>query len=160
MHPEDASSGRLPRPRAAQIKQIKPGSKLLGYFYLSLRDKLSTLSEKRGQSLNLPSEFAKTPQPPYYAVIFTSRRNEDDNGYAAMSRRMMELAAQQPGFLGVESVRDAVGLGITVSYWESEQAIRNWKKNAEHQIAQRSGQKTWYQNYMVRVAKVDRAYGK
>jgi len=102
-------------------------------------------------------EIAQTPKPPYYAVIFSSHRTEGDNGYAAMAERMVALAAQQPGFLGIESVRE--DLGITVSYWESLEAISNWKKNAEHQEAQRSGRQQWYSGFRVRVAKVEREYG-
>lgn len=77
-----------------------------------------------------------------------------------MAEKMVALASRQPGYLGVESVRGADGLGITVSYWESEDAIRQWKKDVEHQVAQESGKRTWYQNYMVRVSKVERACGK
>lgn len=106
------------------------------------------------------SAIAKTPEPPYYAVIFTSERTEDDRGYASVAERMVELAREQPGFLGVESVRGADGRGITVSYWENEAAIRNWKANAEHQAAQRGGQTTWYADYFLRVARVERQYGK
>ncbi len=102
-------------------------------------------------------EIAQTPKPPYYAVIFSSHRTAGDNGYAAMAERMVALAAQQPGFLGIESVRE--DLGITVSYWESLEAISNWKKNAEHQEAQRSGRQQWYSGFRVRVAKVEREYG-
>jgi heme-degrading monooxygenase HmoA len=80
--------------------------------------------------------FAATPQPPYYAAIFTSLRTQTDQGYGEMAERMVELAGQQAGYLGAESTRDAEGFGITVSYWESEEAIRQWKHNAEHQIAQ------------------------
>ena len=83
------------------------------------------------------SEIAKTPEPPYYAVIFSSHRTEGDNGYGEMADRMVELAASQPGFLGMESVRE--DLGITVSYWENLESITNWKKNAEHREAQRLG---------------------
>src|SRR5687767_15917283 len=75
--------------------------------------------------------FARTPEPPYYAVIFTSTRTAVDEGYGAMADRMVELASQQPGFLGVESTRGADGLGITVSYWASLEAIAAWKANAE-----------------------------
>lgn len=74
-----------------------------------------------------------------------------------MAERMAELAAQQPGYLGMESARE--GLGITVSYWESLEAIRNWKKNAEHQEAQRLGHQQWYSSFRVRIAKVEREYG-
>ena len=77
-----------------------------------------------------------------------------------MAQRMAELARQQPGYLGVESVRGADGFGITVSYWQSEEAIRNWKFQAEHQVAQETGIKNWYEHYELRVAKVERAYGK
>ena len=109
----------------------------------------------------MPSNgLAKTPHPPYYAVIFTSLRTEGDNGYSQMADSMDALASQQPCFLGVETVRSADGLGITVSYWESEEAIRNWKKNAEHKVAQELGKQIWYQSYMVRVAKIERNYGK
>jgi heme-degrading monooxygenase HmoA len=97
-------------------------------------------------------------EPPYYAVIFSSRRTEGDNGYAEMAARMEELAATMPGFLGIESARGADGFGITVSYWESEEAIANWKKHAEHLIAQRRGRGEYYSDYQVRVAKVERAY--
>jgi len=102
--------------------------------------------------------FAKTPQPPYYAVIFTSQRTDADKGYGSTAERMLELAAQQPGYLGVESVRDGSGLGITVSYWESEQAIAHWRADAEHKIARETGRKQWYSHYELRVAKVERAY--
>lgn len=77
-----------------------------------------------------------------------------------MAERMVDLAAQQPGFLGVESVRDPGGLGITVSYWESEEAIRRWKANAEHRQAQQQGRQQWYASYHLRIARVERDYGK
>ena len=101
--------------------------------------------------------IANTPKPPYYAVIFTSMRTDVDAGYDAMAQRMEQLAAQQPGFLGVESARD--GVGITVSYWESEAAIAAWKRNAEHLVAQERGQREWYAAYRTRVCKVEREYG-
>lgn len=104
------------------------------------------------------SGFATTPEPPYYAVIFTSQRREGDNGYGEMADRMMDLAAQQPGYLGAESARDASGLGITVSYWSSLEAIKQWKANGEHLDAQREGRRSWYTHFEVRVSKVERAY--
>ena len=103
------------------------------------------------------SDIANTPKTPYYAVIFSSHRTDGDNGYAEMAARMAELAAQQPGYLGMESARE--NLGITVSYWESLEAIRNWKQNAEHQEAQRLGHQQWYSSFRVRIAKVEREYG-
>lgn len=101
--------------------------------------------------------MAQTPAPPYVAVIFTSLRTEGDNGYAAMSAAMDELARAQPGYLGIESARDQVG--ITVSYWRDEQAARDWKQVAQHLIAQRRGREVWYRDYRVRVATVVRDYG-
>jgi heme-degrading monooxygenase HmoA len=103
------------------------------------------------------TEISNTPKPPYYAVIFSSHRTDGDNGYAEMAERMADLAAQQPGYLGMESARE--NLGITVSYWESLEAIRNWKQNAEHQEAQRLGHQQWYSSFRVRIAKVEREYG-
>ena len=103
------------------------------------------------------SDIADTPKPPHYAVIFSSHRTDGDNGYGEMAERMAELAAQQPGYLGMESARE--GLGITVSYWESLEAIRNWKQNAEHKEAQRLGHQQWYSSFRVRIAKVEREYG-
>lgn len=101
--------------------------------------------------------IAKTPPPPYYAVIFTSLRTDAEHeAYSAMAEHMVELAAQQPGFLGMESVRD--GLGITVSYWDSPEAIRNWKANTEHRIAQQYGRDKWYKNFKTRICKVERDY--
>lgn len=108
----------------------------------------------------LSAKIATTPKPPYYAVIFTSLRTEGDRGYDLMAAKMVELAAQQPGFLGVESVRDPGGLGVTVSYWESEAAIRRWKSNAEHRVAQEQGRGQWYSEYQLRIARVEREYGK
>ena len=110
--------------------------------------------------MSAANTIARTPDPPYYAVIFTNQRTDGDRGYGEMASRMMELAARQPGFLGAESTRDANGFGITVSYWQSEEAIHHWKANAEHLRAQEAGKKTWYANYALRVAKVERAYGK
>lgn len=101
--------------------------------------------------------FARTPTPPYYAVIFTSLRTPGDDGYAAMAGRMVALAAQQPGFLGVESARD--GLGITVSYWADLESIAAWKANAEHLQAQRLGHEKWYAGFKTRIARVERDYG-
>lgn len=101
------------------------------------------------------SRIAKTPEPPYYAVIFASQRTEGDNGYGIMADKMVELASRQEGFLGVESARDE-GLGITVSYWESLEAIKNWKDNAAHQVAQEKGKTEWYKNFSLRVCKVER----
>jgi heme-degrading monooxygenase HmoA len=101
--------------------------------------------------------IAQTPQPPYYAVIFTSLRTAGDNGYDAMSNKMVELAKQQPGYLGFESGRSETG--ITVSYWDSLDAIKNWKMNVDHQLAQKSGRDKWYSQYKVRICKVERDYG-
>jgi heme-degrading monooxygenase HmoA len=102
--------------------------------------------------------FAPFVQPPYYVVIFTSRRTPGENGYGAMAERMGTLAAAQPGYLGFESVRNPEGFGVTLSYWESPEAIRAWKDHAEHSIAQDTGLKAWYEHYEVRVARVERAY--
>ncbi len=106
------------------------------------------------------STVAATPPPPYYAVIFTSLRTGSERGYDSMAERMIELAGSQPGFLGVESVRGGDGLGITVSYWTTERAIADWKANAEHRVAQETGKRLWYTNYQIRIAKVERAYGR
>ncbi len=105
------------------------------------------------------SRFASTtPEPPYYAVIFSSQRRGDDTGYAAMAERMVELAALQRGFLGVESCRDADGFGITVSYWDSPVAIAAWKADVEHLRAQALGRSDWYAHYELRIARVERAH--
>jgi heme-degrading monooxygenase HmoA len=104
--------------------------------------------------------FAALPEPPYWAVIFSSRRREPDPDYDRMADRMLELAARQPGFLGAESARGAEGFGITVSYWADEAAIARWKAHAEHRLAQELGRGRWYEHYELRIAKVERAYGK
>jgi len=100
--------------------------------------------------------IAATPAPPYYAVIFTSLRIDDDNGYGKMAEAMEGLAGTQPGFLGIESARDR--LGITVSYWESLEAIAAWKQNARHLVAQQRGRDIWYEEFKVRVCRVERDY--
>ena len=105
------------------------------------------------------SGFARLPKPPYYAVIFSSKRRDGDHGYAETAQRMEELVAQQPGFLGVESTRDASGFGITVAYFESEEAIAGWRNHAEHAAARERGRNEWYQHFELRIALVERAYG-
>ena len=103
--------------------------------------------------------IAATPEPPYLAVIFSSRRTEGDQGYGAMAERMVELAREQPGFLSVESARGADGFGITVSYWRDEAAVTAWKANAEHLVAQRLGRERWYADFRLRVCRVEREHG-
>lgn len=100
--------------------------------------------------------IAQTPQPPYYAVIFTSLRTDVDNGYGNMADAMVSLAEQQPGYLGIESAREDVG--ITVSYWATLEDIKNWKENAQHQLAQKMGKEMWYAAFKTRVCKVERDY--
>ena len=100
--------------------------------------------------------LAQTPTPPYYAVIFTSVKMENDEGYDEMAERMVELAQQQPGFLGVESARNEIG--ITVSYWTDLTSIKNWREHAEHTIAREKGRSDWYKAFKTRIAKVERDY--
>jgi heme-degrading monooxygenase HmoA len=100
--------------------------------------------------------LAETPATPYYAVIFTSIRSNETTGYEAMAEAMVSLAAQQPGFLGVESAHDS--LGITVSYWESLEAIATWKQNSAHLVAQQRGRDLWYRAFKTRICRVERDY--
>ncbi|RED44576.1 heme-degrading monooxygenase HmoA [Winogradskyella eximia] len=93
---------------------------------------------------------------PYYAVIFTSTQSQDIDGYSEMAEKMENLAKQQTGFIGIDSARDDVG--ITVSYWESLEAIKNWKANTEHLLAQQKGREQWYNWYNVKICKVEREY--
>jgi heme-degrading monooxygenase HmoA len=102
------------------------------------------------------SQIATTPNPPYYAVIFTSERTEEDNGYTEMAEKMEELAKQQEGFLGIESAKE--NIGITVSYWRDLESIRKWKMNTAHLEAQEKGKSTWYKNYKTRICLVERDY--
>jgi heme-degrading monooxygenase HmoA len=101
--------------------------------------------------------IANTPSAPYFAVIFTSVRTDDDVEYAEMAARMSQLAEQQEGFLGVESARAEIG--ITVSYWTTLEAIQKWKANSEHLLAQKYGREKWYSLYKTRICRVERDYG-
>ena len=93
----------------------------------------------------------------YYAVIFTSKRTADDEeAYSGMARNMLDLAASQPGFLGVEHARDTTG--ITISYWDSLKSISDWKAHSEHRIAQEYGRDKWYESYHIRICRVEREY--
>jgi heme-degrading monooxygenase HmoA len=94
--------------------------------------------------------------PPYYAVIFTSVRTENTEGYAEMASLMEKLAKEQEGFLGIESAREEIG--ITVSYWKDLESIKNWKQNIDHIQAQQKGRSTWYKSYTTRIALVEREY--
>ncbi len=99
---------------------------------------------------------AKTPKPPYYAVIFTFQRTSIDEGYYKVANRMVDLAKEQPGFLGYESAREEIG--ITISYWKNLESIKNWKKNVEHIPAQKDGKAKLYKSYKVRICKVEKDY--
>ncbi len=106
------------------------------------------------------SRFAGTPEPPYYAVIFSSQRNATGEAdYAAAAERMFDLVQQQPGFLGAESTRDAGGFGITVAYFDSEENIKRWRNHTEHAAVRERGRREWYEHFELRVARVERAYG-
>ena len=100
--------------------------------------------------------IAKTPNPPYYAVIFSTIRTNIEEGYEETAQQMEELAKQQEGYLGIESAKDSIG--ITVSYWESLEAIKKWKNNIEHTVARNKGRALWYQYYKLRICKVERDY--
>jgi heme-degrading monooxygenase HmoA len=100
--------------------------------------------------------IAKTPNPPYYAVIFSTIRTNIEEGYEETAQQMEELAKQQEGYLGIESAKDSIG--ITVSYWESLEAITKWKNNIEHTVARNKGRALWYQYYKLRICKVERDY--
>jgi heme-degrading monooxygenase HmoA len=102
------------------------------------------------------SNIAKTPEPPYYAVIFSSLQSENLADYQETAARMEELAAMQPGYLGFESAREQ--LGIAISYWSDLESIAHWKQNAEHLIAQCTGRKQWYKQYTIRICRVERQY--
>ncbi|SFJ90481.1 antibiotic biosynthesis monooxygenase family protein [Amycolatopsis sacchari] len=99
------------------------------------------------------------PEPPYYAVIFTSRFHDTGDDYEPTSERMLQLAAEQPGFLGVDSARGNDGLGITASYWRDEESIAAWRSHAEHTLARQTGRERWYAAFEVQVARVERSYG-
>ena len=100
------------------------------------------------------NKFAKTPQPPYYAVIFTTVKSEDQEGYQEMNARMFELAQQQKGYLGIESAKGEIGLSVT--YWETMEDVVNWRNHAEHKLAQEKGYSNWYQAFATRVCRVER----
>jgi heme-degrading monooxygenase HmoA len=102
--------------------------------------------------------FANTPEPPYYAVVFTAVASHDQQGYEQMAERMVTLAQHQDGFLGVESAYQD-NAEIVVSYWRDEAAVKNWRNQLEHKQAQKLGRERWYTAYKIRVAKVERAYG-
>lgn len=108
-------------------------------------------------TLKMSTMIAKTPLPPYYAVIFSSERTEGDNGYSDMSEKMVALASAQDGFLGMDTAR--AGIGITVSYWRDLDSIKKWRENSDHLVARRKGRSDWYKSFKVRIAKVERDYG-
>jgi heme-degrading monooxygenase HmoA len=112
---------------------------------------------------NAAPGLARTPEPPYWAVIFAARRNVvPGDGYDETAQQMLVLAARQPGYLGVETAHDGIeheaGIGITVSYWADEESIAAWKRDADHAFAQYEGRARWYDAYELRVAHVERAH--
>ncbi len=106
------------------------------------------------------TKFAPANLTSHYAVIFTSQRGDNLEGYEAMASKMMELAKQMPGYLGVESIGDESGFAITISYWQDLASIKNWRGNSEHKAAQAKGKSDWYKHYEIRIAKIEQAYSK
>jgi heme-degrading monooxygenase HmoA len=104
-------------------------------------------------------EPTRLPEPPYYAAVFISVRTDGDNGFAERDAQMTRLAADQPGFLGVDETHGADGLGITVSYWRDEESIRAWRDQADHTRSRDDGRARWYESYSMHIAKVERSYG-
>lgn len=105
--------------------------------------------------------IVKTPKPPYYAVIFTSQHTQKEwVEYEKTSAKMAELAQGMPGFLGVESVRDDLGFGITSVYWKDLESINAWRDHPEHKKVKKRGRAIWYEKYFLRIAKVEKDYGK
>ncbi|MFF1447524.1 antibiotic biosynthesis monooxygenase family protein [Streptomyces sp. NPDC058274] len=98
-------------------------------------------------------------EPPYYAVVFTSVRTEESDGYGETGERMEELVRGVPGFLGMDHARTPGGLSITVGYFKDEAALQQWRSDAEHRAAQRRGRAEWYERYTLHVAKVERSHG-
>ena len=94
--------------------------------------------------------------PPYYTAIFTSILKEHHPGYEEMAEKMVALAKQQDGFLGIDSTRAEIG--ITVSYWRDLESLRAWGKNSEHLIAKQKGKEEWYVKHITRIAKVEMEY--
>lgn len=105
------------------------------------------------------TKFAKTPKPPYYAVIFTNQLGNDAAGYGEMAEKMAVLASKQPGYLGIESARDTQGFGMTISYWDSLESIQRWRDNLDHAKARAMGNDRFYDHYELRIARVEKAYG-
>ncbi len=104
------------------------------------------------------SSIVKTPEPPYYAVIFTVTHTDDIKGYLEKAEEMAALASTMPGFIGVEAAEMESGGEVSVTYWRDEESIRHWKANADHLVAQKLGRERWFESYAIRVAKVERAY--
>ena len=125
------------------------------FFCLKVKDAMIADKLKRGTNM---TDWPES----YYAVIFTNQRSDEGSDlYQIMSDKMVTLAAEQPGFLGVESVRGDDGLGITVSYWESRDAISAWGRHGEHMIAQKMGRQEFYLWFQLRIAKIEetRSFG-
>lgn len=156
----DGDHDLLPRKRSGQTQHgnIEAAADAIADFAGIISAAKTGNPEGRTTAMLDDPDFASTPEPPYYVVIFSAKRTEGDCGYAAMADRMMELAISHPGCLGAESARNANGFGVTNSYWRDEASILAWKANAEHVGAQVLGQERWYSHYEMRIAKVERAY--
>jgi heme-degrading monooxygenase HmoA len=103
--------------------------------------------------------IVKTPDPPYYTVIFTSVRTEVDEGYSEMNEALWLDAQKLPGFIGAEAFRDEDRFGVTVLYFKDLETIHEWSKYQKHLRAKEMGKQKWYSDYRVRIAKVEREYG-
>jgi heme-degrading monooxygenase HmoA len=104
---------------------------------------------------------ASTPKPPYYAVVFTSvNAPVDHTEHVAMYHRLVKIAESYEGYLGIEPARNGDGTGVAVVYWKDLESIAAWARDPEHVVAKRRGRENWYSHYMIRICKVERAYGR
>ena len=79
-------------------------------------------------------------------VLFRSRLTpEAANGYGAMAEQMSKLARSSPGFIAEKGFVAEDGERLTVVWWENEETLKQWRNNAEHLIAQKTGREKWYE---------------
>ena len=96
-----------------------------------------------------------------YAVIFEVEIKDGcQDEYLRLGAKMRERVSQFDGFISAERFSSVVTEGkiCSLSFWESEAGILQWKKDLQHTTCQHEGMGALFKDYRIRIAKVERDY--
>jgi len=96
------------------------------------------------------------------AVIFEVWPKADHKqDYLDTAQGLKARLEAAPGFISIERFESLVESGkiLSLSFFESEEAVAAWRNTLEHRKAQVQGRRVYFENYRLRIASVQRDYG-